>query len=135
VRLDRVLLALGGALALACDAVPDLYVADASIDATTGAVDGGTDDGPGAIDAGLDAGVDAGSDAGPEAEPDACGPVSCPSCAPPGGQCCAGDIPCFGNNCTKDCAACSGCPAGDICCSKPGNAKPGCRAADAGACP
>jgi hypothetical protein len=117
-------------LALACDAVPDLYLVDgsveaASIDAAPGLDEGAddaddADDGGDAADGGQDGPVCTGAN------------VICPGCAPYPGACCANDVPCFGDNCTADCAMCATCSG--ICCSK-ASGPPACHSKDAGKCP
>jgi hypothetical protein len=121
VKLPTALLVLCASLAAGCDAVPDLFVVDASVDAA---------------EVGLDATSDT-SDAEPadagDAAPEACTSVSCPACPPNPGMCCASGIPCLGDNCPADCdAGCSSC-AGELCCSKQGG-QPVCRG-DGGKCP
>ena len=118
-KLCRAMALLCGWLVGACDAVPDLYVVDASVDDVAEA---GTEAATGMGDAGQDTG------------PEACVAVSCPDCPPNPGTCCLGGVACMGNNCATDCTACSACAPGDVCCSKQGG-PPLCRNADAGKCP
>jgi hypothetical protein len=107
-----------------CDAVPDLFVTDASLDSNEAEANP-------AFDAG-----DAGQDAAQDAGPDTCLSVSCPACPPNPGMCCAGSgIPCLGSNCEVDCTGgCLACTPGETCCSKQGG-QPICRNADGGKCP
>jgi hypothetical protein len=115
-------LAVCALLGSGCDAVPDLYVVDASIDVAEAGLDAAD------AEAG-DASLETGADAGPEA----CTSVSCPACPPNPGMCCASGIPCLGDNCAADCdGGCSSC-AGELCCSKQGG-QPVCRG-DGGKCP
>jgi hypothetical protein len=72
VRVHRALAILCASLASGCDAIPSLYVIDASAD--VGAP-------------GQDA-ADATQETGP-----ACTAISCPSCPPFPGTCCTGGIP------------------------------------------
>jgi hypothetical protein len=119
--------ALGAALALRCDPVPDLYVVSASVDA------GGADTNTG-FDAG-DASPDAAESGAPDAGPDECMGLSCPACPPNPGECCPSGIPCVGDNCSADCdAGCAGCGPGEMCCSKQGG-QPLCRNIEGGKCP
>ncbi len=120
-RLRSVMVILCASLASGCDAVPDLFVIDGSVDASEAGLDAGFD--------APDAEQETGADVGPEA----CTSLSCPACPPNPGMCCASGIPCLGDNCPADCdAGCSSC-AGALCCSKKGG-QPVCRA-DGGTCP
>ena len=117
---------LCASLAAGCDAVPDLYVVDASVD--TGATEAGGEDGV-AVDA-----ADSGDGAG-DATTEACVGLSCPACPPNPGQCCSNGVPCVGSNCGVDCAGgCASCVAGEMCCSKQGGPAV-CRGLDGGKCP
>jgi hypothetical protein len=119
VRPGRALAMLCASLASGCDAVPDLYVVDASVDAGAAETDAGSD----AADAAQETGTDA----------EACASVSCPACPPNPGMCCASGIPCLGDDCAADCeGGCSSC-VGELCCSKQGG-QPVCRG-DGGKCP
>ena len=110
-------------LAFGCDAVPDLYVVDASVEVG----EAGTDAPPSAADA------DAANDAVEEDGPTCTGAtVSCPGCPPNPGACCANDVPCFGTNCSADCAMCATCAG--FCCAK-GGGPPTCHVKDSGKCP
>ena len=113
----RQLVVLCASLALGCDAVPGLYVIDASTDGVASSADAGAD----------------GAEESLEAAPPVCTGVSCPSCPPNPGACCASGVACLGSNCDVDCAAgCLAC-AGQVCCSKQGG-QPVCRG-DGGKCP
>jgi hypothetical protein len=120
----RLLIMAGCAwFAIGCDAVPDLFVTDASLDGSEAEANAAFDAG----DAGQDAAGDA-QDAGPEA----CPGVSCPGCAPNPGMCCASGVACLGSNCATDCTGgCLACTPSETCCSKQGG-QPVCRNADGG---
>jgi hypothetical protein len=123
----RLLITAGCAwFVVGCDAVPDLYVLDASLDASEAEANAALD----AADAGQDAAGDA-----QDAEPEACLGVSCPACPPNPGTCCANGVACLGSNCETDCTAgCLECSSSETCCSKQGG-QPVCRNADGGKCP
>jgi hypothetical protein len=123
VRISRTMAALCSALPLGCDPVPDLYVVDASVDAGSEA------------DAAQDISAEIGPADAQDTGPEACVGLSCPSCPPNPGTCCADGVPCVGNDCAVDCAgACSACTSGEMCCSKQGG-QPVCRSLDGGKCP
>jgi hypothetical protein len=114
-------------LVAGCDAVPDLYVVDATVDTSMGTDAGESSDGG-------DAALDAGDAGDAEQETGPCVGLSCPACAPNPGMCCDSGIPCVGTDCAASCGACSTCAPGQMCCSKQGG-PPLCRDIDGGKCP
>jgi len=118
---------LCASMGLGCDAVPDLYVVDASADA-------GVTEASGEESTALDAG-DSGDGGAGDAGPEACVGLSCPACPPNPGECCSNGVPCVGANCGVDCSGgCASCIAGEMCCSKQGGPAV-CRELDGGKCP